>query len=64
MVANCFVSIANGMGADATKGLVHVFVQLLKDTESEVSHDTQNILTFLLGQNCCCWKDLGSIYSP
>lgn len=36
MVAHCFVSIANGIGAEATKGLVYVFVNLLKDSEAEV----------------------------
>jgi len=36
MVANCFVAIANGMGAEVTRTLVSVFVNLLKDSEAEV----------------------------
>eukprot|EP01127_Copromyxa_protea_P010604 TRINITY_DN258_c0_g1_i1.p1 TRINITY_DN258_c0_g1~~TRINITY_DN258_c0_g1_i1.p1 ORF type:complete len:576 (-),score=136.13 TRINITY_DN258_c0_g1_i1:89-1816(-) len=34
-VANCFVSIANGLGPDAKK-LVYLFVNLLRDSEAEV----------------------------
>eukprot|EP01126_Amoeba_proteus_P044902 TRINITY_DN5011_c0_g1_i2.p1 TRINITY_DN5011_c0_g1~~TRINITY_DN5011_c0_g1_i2.p1 ORF type:complete len:341 (+),score=70.00 TRINITY_DN5011_c0_g1_i2:940-1962(+) len=36
MVANCFVDIANGLGAEITKSILHVFVDLLQDGEVEV----------------------------
>lgn len=36
MVANCFVAIANGVGAEVTRSLVYLFVTLLKDSEAEV----------------------------
>eukprot|EP01126_Amoeba_proteus_P044914 TRINITY_DN5011_c1_g1_i1.p1 TRINITY_DN5011_c1_g1~~TRINITY_DN5011_c1_g1_i1.p1 ORF type:complete len:501 (-),score=64.78 TRINITY_DN5011_c1_g1_i1:878-2380(-) len=36
MVANCFVDIANGLGAEITKSILYVFVNLLKDSEVEV----------------------------
>jgi hypothetical protein len=36
MVAHCFVSISNGLGAEIAKSVVYVFVNLLKDSEAEV----------------------------
>eukprot|EP01126_Amoeba_proteus_P048627 TRINITY_DN563_c0_g1_i11.p1 TRINITY_DN563_c0_g1~~TRINITY_DN563_c0_g1_i11.p1 ORF type:complete len:323 (-),score=47.31 TRINITY_DN563_c0_g1_i11:270-1238(-) len=36
MVANSFVAIANGLGPEITKTIVHVFVNLLQDSEVEV----------------------------